>query len=92
MNTLTKRLASQIQATLRNGFRSGRSKNIEYRKYQLLQLAYMIQDNAKRFEEAEAADLGRPALESQLYAPSYTNFFFFFFFCTGSPFFIVFQP
>ncbi|EKM75339.1 hypothetical protein AGABI1DRAFT_46604 [Agaricus bisporus var. burnettii JB137-S8] len=55
----------KIQATLRNGFRSGRTKNIEYRKYQLLQLAYMLQDNVKRLEEALAADLGRPPLESQ---------------------------
>lgn len=71
---------AQIQATLRNGFRSGRTKNIEYRKYQLLQLAYMLQDNIKRLEEALAADLGRPPLESQLYAPKFCRFVVF----TGS--------
>lgn len=61
-------MLSQIYARLRDGFRSGKSKNIEYRKYQLLQLGYMIQDNMKRFEEALAADLGRPPFESHLCA------------------------
>ncbi|KAL9710113.1 Hexadecenal dehydrogenase [Leucoagaricus gongylophorus] len=55
----------KIHANLRNGFCSGRSKIIEYRKYQLLQLAYMIQDNSQRFQDALAADLGRPSFESQ---------------------------
>ncbi|KAL0959771.1 hypothetical protein HGRIS_011461 [Hohenbuehelia grisea] len=49
---------------LRDGFNSGKLKTIAYRKYQLLQLAYMMKDNAKRFEEALTSDLGRPPLES----------------------------
>ncbi|KAF5357137.1 hypothetical protein D9756_006811 [Leucocoprinus leucothites] len=55
----------KIHTNLRNGFRSGKSKNVEYRKYQLLQLAYMVKDNTERFQEALAADLGRPPFESQ---------------------------
>ncbi|KAF9446039.1 NAD-aldehyde dehydrogenase [Macrolepiota fuliginosa MF-IS2] len=54
----------KTHTTLRNGFRSGKSKSVEYRKYQLLQLAYMVKDNTKRFEDALAADLGRPPFES----------------------------
>jgi aldehyde dehydrogenase (NAD+) len=50
---------------LRKGFESGKLKSIAYRKYQLLQLGYLVQDNAKRFEEALASDLGRPALEAK---------------------------
>ena len=42
------------------------SKPITYRKYQLLQLAYLLQNNSKRFEDALAADLGRPSLETNL--------------------------
>ncbi|KAF8156031.1 NAD-aldehyde dehydrogenase [Crassisporium funariophilum] len=55
----------KIYNELRAGFASGRLKPIEYRKYQLAQLAYMIKDNMARFEEALKADLGRPALESR---------------------------
>ncbi|KAF8221246.1 NAD-aldehyde dehydrogenase [Tricholoma matsutake] len=51
-------------AALRAGFNSGKFKSIAYRKYQLLQLAYLIRDNEKRFVEALASDLGKPALES----------------------------
>ncbi|KAM6503217.1 NAD-aldehyde dehydrogenase [Amanita muscaria] len=54
----------QIHAKLRAGHKSGKLRSLEYRKYQLLQLAYLVKDNTKRFEEALKADLGRPALES----------------------------
>ncbi|KAF8348497.1 NAD-aldehyde dehydrogenase [Amanita rubescens] len=53
-----------IHAAVREGHKSGKLRSIEYRKYQLLQLGYLVKDNAKRFEEALKADLGRPALES----------------------------
>ncbi|KAF9009920.1 NAD-aldehyde dehydrogenase [Cyathus striatus] len=56
----------KIHATLRAGFRTGKLKSIEYRKYQLLQLGYLIKDNADRFSEALRLDLGRPALETQM--------------------------
>ncbi|KAF8638214.1 hypothetical protein AX16_010560 [Volvariella volvacea WC 439] len=54
----------KIHAELKKSFRSGKSKPIAYRKYQLLQLAYLIKDNTQRFEEALKKDLNRPALES----------------------------
>jgi aldehyde dehydrogenase (NAD+) len=56
----------QIHAELRAGFRSGKLKSIAYRKYQILQLGYLIKDNAKRISEALTADLGRPDFENQL--------------------------
>ena len=52
---------------LRKGFSSGKFKSIAYRKYQLLQLAYLLHDNTKRFEEAFTVDLGRPPYESYSY-------------------------
>lgn len=53
----------RIHAELRTGFQSGKLKPIAYRKYQLLQLAYLVKDNSKRLEEALVKDLGRPPLE-----------------------------
>ncbi|RDB27993.1 Aldehyde dehydrogenase, dimeric NADP-preferring [Hypsizygus marmoreus] len=53
----------KIHDELRAGFQSGKLKSIAYRKYQLLRLAYLVKDNAKRFEKALASDLGRPPLE-----------------------------
>ncbi|KAI6127519.1 NAD-dependent aldehyde dehydrogenase [Pisolithus croceorrhizus] len=55
-----------IHATLRQSFRAGKLRSIAARKVQILQLAYLIQDNHDRFKEAFAADLGRPALETAL--------------------------
>ncbi|KAH7920037.1 aldehyde dehydrogenase [Leucogyrophana mollusca] len=54
----------KIYASLCHGFRSGKLKSIAYRKLQLLQLAYLLQDNIQRFKDAFAADLGRPSLET----------------------------
>ena len=56
----------KIHAELRAGFQSGKLKSVAYRKYQLLQLAYLVKDNAKRLEQALALDLGRPALEGHV--------------------------
>jgi len=58
---------NKLHATLRAGHNSGKLRSIEYRKYQLLQLAYLVKDNAKRFEEALTADLGRPVLETYFF-------------------------
>ncbi|KAJ6618864.1 NAD-aldehyde dehydrogenase [Mycena sp. CBHHK59/15] len=55
----------KIHTELRAGFNSGKTKSIAYRKYQLLQLAYLVKDNSKALEDALMQDLGRPALESQ---------------------------
>ncbi|TFK73416.1 NAD-aldehyde dehydrogenase [Pluteus cervinus] len=54
----------QIHIDTRKAFQSGRTKNVAYRKHQLLQLAYLVKDNAKRFEEALMQDLGKPPLET----------------------------
>jgi aldehyde dehydrogenase (NAD+) len=60
----------QIRDTLKNAFRTGRTKSIQFRKQQLLGLAYLIKDNLARFEQALASDLGRSSAESIVYAPS----------------------
>ncbi|KAF8888614.1 NAD-aldehyde dehydrogenase [Infundibulicybe gibba] len=54
----------KLHGDLKAGFRSGKLKSLAYRKYQLLQLAYLIKDNEKRFESALASDLGRPSFEA----------------------------
>ncbi|KAF7426026.1 hypothetical protein PC9H_008391 [Pleurotus ostreatus] len=54
----------KIHAELRSGFYSGKLKSIAYRKYQILQLGYLLQDNAQRIDEALTADLGRPSVEN----------------------------
>jgi aldehyde dehydrogenase (NAD+)/aldehyde dehydrogenase (NAD(P)+) len=56
----------QIHAELQAGFNTGKTRSVAFRKYQLLQLAYLIKDNAKNFEDALAQDLGRHKLESSL--------------------------
>lgn len=54
----------EIYSTLNKTFRSGKTKPIAFRKVQILQLAYLLQDNIERFKEALAIDLGRPPLEA----------------------------
>ncbi|KAJ7940200.1 NAD-aldehyde dehydrogenase [Mycena leptocephala] len=56
----------KIHAELQAGFNTGKTRSVAFRKYQLLQLAYLIKDNAKNFEDALAQDLGRHKLESSL--------------------------
>ncbi|KLO16920.1 aldehyde dehydrogenase [Schizopora paradoxa] len=55
-----------IHGSLVAAFNTGVTRPIEFRKAQLSQLAYMIKDNASKFESAFAQDLGRPVLESHL--------------------------
>ncbi|KIJ62191.1 hypothetical protein HYDPIDRAFT_95076 [Hydnomerulius pinastri MD-312] len=57
---------SEIHATLRKSFKAGKLRSIEDRKTQILQLAYLIQDNYERFKASFASDLGRPTLETAL--------------------------
>jgi aldehyde dehydrogenase (NAD+)/aldehyde dehydrogenase (NAD(P)+) len=45
---------------------SGKTKSTAFRKYQLLQFGYLIQDNVKAFEDALASDHGRHVSESNL--------------------------
>ncbi|KIK59512.1 hypothetical protein GYMLUDRAFT_44485 [Collybiopsis luxurians FD-317 M1] len=56
----------KIYNELKTTFASGKSKPIPYRKYQLIQLAYLLKDNVKLFEESLAADLGRPQFEARM--------------------------
>ena len=39
---------------------------ISYRKYQLIQLAYLIKGNMSQFEDTLKKDMGRPVLECRL--------------------------
>ncbi|KIJ27614.1 hypothetical protein M422DRAFT_190818 [Sphaerobolus stellatus SS14] len=56
-----------IHSELRTSFNGGKAKSIQFRKEQLLQLAYMLQDNGDRLSEALYKDLKRSAVEA------YTN-------------------
>ncbi|KAL4072468.1 Aldehyde/histidinol dehydrogenase [Scleroderma yunnanense] len=53
-----------IHATLQKSFKAGKLKSIAARKIQILQLAYLIQDNYDAFKVAFTKDLGRPTLET----------------------------
>lgn len=57
----------KIRSRLQDGFKTGKTKSLEYRKYQLLQLAYLLKENRTRFIEAMRIDLGRPVFESEFY-------------------------
>ncbi|KAF5389876.1 hypothetical protein D9757_003571 [Collybiopsis confluens] len=59
-------LQVQIYTELKATFASGKSKPLAYRKYQLIQLAYLLKDNTKLFEESLASDLGRPQFEAKM--------------------------
>ncbi|KAH8825404.1 NAD-aldehyde dehydrogenase [Flagelloscypha sp. PMI_526] len=56
----------QIHRELRESFASHKTKSIAFRKYQLLQLAYMLKDNTELFEKAYLHDLGRGKYETHL--------------------------
>lgn len=51
---------------MRAGFASGKLTPIAYRKYQLLQLIYLLKDNMARFEAALQSDLNKPVLEARM--------------------------
>ncbi|ETW77819.1 hypothetical protein HETIRDRAFT_67206, partial [Heterobasidion irregulare TC 32-1] len=55
-----------IRSELQKNFKSGKTRPLAYRKQQLLALAYLLKDNLLRFQEALAADLGRPHAESNV--------------------------
>ncbi|EMD33344.1 hypothetical protein CERSUDRAFT_87228 [Gelatoporia subvermispora B] len=57
----------KIFAEAKAGFRSGKTKSIEYRKEQLLQLGYLLLDNLQPFRDALYADLHRPPIETDLF-------------------------
>jgi aldehyde dehydrogenase (NAD+) len=56
----------QTIGTLRVTFRSGRSKDVKYRKWQLKQLYWLVADNHQSFVDALHKDLGRPEFETRL--------------------------
>ncbi|OBZ72513.1 Aldehyde dehydrogenase family 3 member H1 [Grifola frondosa] len=56
----------KILEEVRRGFRSGKAKSIAYRKEQIAQVGYLLQDHAERWKEAFLADLGRPPSETEL--------------------------
>ena len=60
----------QIHASLQVSFKSGKARDIKYRKHQLLQLAYLLKDNKDRFNEAAKRDLGRSYPENEMYVMS----------------------
>lgn len=58
----------QTHAALRAGYKPREAKLIKYRKYQLLQLAYLLQDGRERFNNAVKNGLGRSPLENGMCA------------------------
>jgi aldehyde dehydrogenase (NAD+) len=50
--------------TLRQTFASQKTKSIKWRKWQLKQLWWLVQDNEERLIKALESDLGRSAYES----------------------------
>ncbi|KAI0649661.1 NAD-dependent aldehyde dehydrogenase [Trametes meyenii] len=57
----------KIHKRTRNGFLSGKTKSIEFRKEQIAQVGYLLKDNEQRIKDALKADLGRPALETEFF-------------------------
>lgn len=55
---------TKINSDLRKSFLSGKTRDIEYRKNQLKQLTFLINDNADKFVESIRKDLGRSRFES----------------------------
>lgn len=56
-----------MREELRQGFTSGKMRPLPYRKEQIARLVYMVQDHADEFRQALASDLGRDALDADLY-------------------------
>jgi len=54
----------QIHQSLKQGFASGKSKDIQWRKKQILQLWHLVEDNLDRMRKALFDDLGRAPDES----------------------------
>ncbi|KAH9836489.1 NAD-dependent aldehyde dehydrogenase [Rhodofomes roseus] len=54
----------KIHRELGEVFQTGKTRSIAFRKQQLLQLCYLLQDNTERFQEALFSDLGRPREEA----------------------------
>jgi hypothetical protein len=57
-------LLLQIRDCLKNAFKTGRTKPVQFRKQQLLSLAYLVKDNTALLQQALASDLGRSDTET----------------------------
>jgi len=53
-----------VRGRLKNAFKTGRTKPIQFRKQQLLAVSYLIKDNIPLFQRALASDLGRSNMET----------------------------
>jgi aldehyde dehydrogenase (NAD+) len=53
-----------IHREMNDGFASGKTKSIQWRKWQLKQLWWMMEDNEREIQEALTSDLGRHKMES----------------------------
>lgn len=49
---------------MKGAFKTGKTRAIEFRRQQLLSLAYLIKDNIALFQRALASDLGRSDTET----------------------------
>ncbi|KAI0694298.1 aldehyde dehydrogenase [Cerioporus squamosus] len=63
----------RVLESARQTFLSDRAKSVAFRKEQIAQVGYLLKDNEERFKEALKLDLGRHALESELFdfGPTY---------------------
>lgn len=57
----------QIYRELSSGFRSGKTRSIEFRKNELIKFAYMMRDNKDRIIDALFEDQGKLKHESVVY-------------------------
>lgn len=55
-----------VHKTLKDTFRSGKLRSISFRRAQLAQLAYLLQDNYEAFQHALFQDFGKHPLEANL--------------------------
>ncbi|TFK50665.1 aldehyde dehydrogenase [Heliocybe sulcata] len=56
----------QIRATLKQSFRAGKARPLEWRRQQLYQVARMAKENEEAFMAALHSDLGKPRMETWL--------------------------
>jgi aldehyde dehydrogenase (NAD+) len=55
-----------LVARLRATYESGATRPLEWRRHQLLQIVKMLEENEEEFQQALAADLGKPRVEGYL--------------------------
>jgi len=62
--TSTREEIAAIPQRLREAFRAGKTRPAQWRKDQLKAVVRLLKENTKRFEQALAADLGKPPFEA----------------------------